>query len=237
MFKNNCKRRNFIALSFFFSSRKETNGQTGEQQTRRADKRVLELKTAWYFCYSKKKRRGWTSKSRSSWERKDVSESHRLFLMRFMSSSRCQRWLVCCRHQPSETPGHSPHALVAAFRTTLTTYVTHSSSLRHTPTHPYLCHFPWITCTEIPGSTMYSNLVWIMCCSLAFLKWYRSLYWTSTLVRKLSVGGALEGPGRAWRPHFPPRSRLLKTCIPFSSHVDFSKSYPGWGRGRGFRFV
>lgn len=29
---------------------------------------------------------------------------------------------------------------------------------------------PWITRTEISGSTMYSNLVWIMCCSLGFLK-------------------------------------------------------------------
>lgn len=35
---------------------------------------------------------------------------------------------------------------------------------------PHPSHYPWITCTEISGSTMYSNLVWIMCCSLGFLK-------------------------------------------------------------------
>lgn len=48
---------------------------------------------------------------------------------------------------------------------------------------------PWITRTEISGSTMYSNLVWIMCCSLGFLKWYRSLYQTSAL-----------GPPPRWSP-------------------------------------
>lgn len=39
MFKNNCEQRNFKALSFFFSSYEETDGQTREQQTRRAHKR------------------------------------------------------------------------------------------------------------------------------------------------------------------------------------------------------
>lgn len=48
---------------------------------------------------------------------------------------------------------------------------------------PSSSHCPWITCTEISGSTMYSNLVWIMCCSLGFLKWYRSLYQTSVSIR------------------------------------------------------
>lgn len=43
--------------------------------------------------------------------------------------------------------------------------------------------------------------------------------------------------GEARPPHFPSRSRLLKTCIPFSSHVHFSKSYPGGGWGRGSLFV
>lgn len=71
-----------------------------------------------------------------------------------------------------------------------------SEPLPIAPTHPHLDthpptphHFPRITCTEISGSTMYSNLVWIMCCSLGFLKWYRSLYRTSAPAPTLSAGG------------------------------------------------
>lgn len=93
---------------------------------------------------------------------------------------------------------------------------------------------PWITRTEISGSTMYSNLVWIMCCSLGFLKWYRSLYQTSALgppprwsPREVEVWG---GP-RGWDVWPPPQSQR-KTCIPFfSSHVIFRKHVLFWGRG------
>lgn len=210
-------------------------------------KGVLELKTAWYFCYSKKKRKkkgGAGGAKAEALEREKMSQSPiDFFLIRFMVKN------PLLQLTPSATahllqasaewdPAHSPHALVTAFRTTPTPSITHPPSLRHLLTHPHPCHFLQITCTEISGSTMYSNLVWIMCCSLAFLKWYRSLYWTSTLASKLSsVRGALSGLGQAWPPHFPSRSRLLKTCSPSSPHVSISKSYRGWGWGRGFVFV
>lgn len=179
MFKNNFKRRNVIAFNFFSFSRKETNGQTGEQQTRRADKSVLELKTAWYFCYSKKKGgEGLKEQKQKLLRVKRCLRVPSTFSWYFVSwwkilccSSRRQRWLVRFRHQPSETPAHSPsracHRILNHSHTQC-----HPPILTQTPLHPaHLFHFPWITCTEISGSTMYSNLVWILCCSLAFLKW------------------------------------------------------------------
>lgn len=139
MFKNNFKRRNVIAFNFFSFSRKETNGQTGEQQTRRADKSVLELKTAWYFCYSKKKGgEGLKEQKQKLLRVKRCLRVPSTFSWYFVSwwkilccSSRRQRWLVRFRHQPSETPAHSPSRACHRILNHSHTQCHPPSSLRH----------------------------------------------------------------------------------------------------------
>lgn len=121
---------------------------------------VFGTKDCMIFLLKKKYKKKW--KVKSSWERKDVSESHWLFIDTY------------CNQNPLLQLMKS--VVTCLFRPQLSEILDTPQPTLQNPTH-----HPWITCTEISGSTMYSNLVWIMCCSLGFLKWYRSLYQTSAL--------------------------------------------------------
>ena len=102
-----------------------------------------------------------------------------------------------------------------------------------TPNPPIPAHCPWITCTEISGSTMYSNLVWIMCCSLGFLKWYRSRYQISALAdQPAPLEGSTDG---MFYRRFPTQSQR-KLVFLSSSHVIFRNTSLGEGAGEGGLF-
>ncbi len=159
-------REEFQGFEFLFPP--ERNKQTNKHEIPPG---ATGTKDCMIFLLKKKREK---RESESSWERKDVSESHWLFIDTYCNrkilfcSSWNQWWLVC-----------SGISWVRSL-TPLLPSPNLRAHLTHLPTTPTPTpHCPWITCTEISGSTMYSNLVWIMCCSLGFLKWYRSLYQTS----------------------------------------------------------
>lgn len=116
-----------------------------------------------------------------------------------------------------------------AFRTTPNR--THPSPLRHPPPNS----------PPFPTDNMHGNLrfYYVQQPCLDYV-----LFLGFSEVISFSLSDISSGPdalrwrtGEARPPHFPSRSRILKTCIPFSSHVHFSKSYPGGGWGRGSLFV
>lgn len=137
---------------------------------------------------------------KSSWERKDVSESHWLFIDTYCNQSpllQLMKSVVAClvRRQLSEILEPPP------------------------PTPPPSTSPMDNMFTEISGSTMYSNLVWIICCSLGFLKWSRPLYQTSALAWRSPLDGYLTAA-------FPAQSQR-KLVFRFSSHVIFRKNVLG----------
>lgn len=238
------KFQGFEFLFFLLWRNRQTNTRTTNTQS--PQKGFLELKTAWYFCYSKKKKKEKKKEGLEEQKQKLLREKRCLRVSLTFSwyvswwkilccSSRRQRRLVCFRHQLSETLAHSPHALV--------THRLPNHSQSHPPTHPHLDthphphpptphHFPRITCTEISGSTMYSNLVWIMCCSLGFLKWYRSLYRTSAPAPTLSAGGRGKLGRRISLPGVDSSKLVFLSLLMFifQSHIS-------WGRvGEGLSF-
>lgn len=175
MFKNNCERRVSRLWVSFSSRKKQTNKQTNKHEIPPG---VFGTKDCMIFLL--KKKNGEKEKVEAL-EREKMSQSPIDFLSILIVIKnpllQLMKSVVAClfRHQLSEildTPSPDPCHL---HPTPPSPYTSHNPLTPPTP------HCPWITCTEISGSTMYSNLVWIMCCSLGFLKWYCSLYRTLAL--------------------------------------------------------
>lgn len=149
-------------LSFFFLLKRT-------KQTRDPTKGGFGTKDCMIFLLKKKKKKKKRGKKREekkekakALERETMSQSPIDFLLILTVIKnpllQLMKSVVAClfRHQLSEILGTPPPP--------------HTHPYSRIPHLPHPCHHPWITCTEISGSTMYSNLVWIMCCSLGFLK-------------------------------------------------------------------
>lgn len=138
--------------------------------------------------------------------------------------------LYCSSRVEGQTPTDPPHAPTSSS-------FSPSSPLPPPFTHP--TYHPRIPHREVSTPTLYSNLVWIMCRSLAFLKWCRSLCQTSDPASD-EVGGGRGGgrrdlKGRGWvgRPTaaLPPRVNAKLLSFLFSCYFWESASMGRVGGG------